>query len=146
MRKTTSSDVYNRYHQTPGDTSEGLGITVLFSLLGCLLCAASFLLYIKFQTRPILLAAITIVDLIFTYVEINHLFIRKYWFREHRRMAVILSLVAYWILAFVLVICVNHFALSYAFAWKLAWIPCFLMPPIIVVILIAFCLLYIMGN
>lgn len=146
MSKKSVSDVCQKYHRTPGDTSEGRWITILFSLIGCLLCAASFLLYLKYRTMTAMLAAVSIIDLIYTYIEISHLYIRKYWFRYHRQLAVILSLLAYWVIAFVFIICINHFALSLAFAWQLAWIPFFLMPPAIVLVLALYCMIHIIGN
>jgi hypothetical protein len=141
-----SFDVYEKCHRTPGDTSEGRWITVLFSLLGCLLCAASFLLYFNLRTMTALLIAVSVIDLIYTYIEISHLYIRKYWFRDHRRLAVLLSLLAGWMIIFALVICINCFALSLAFTWQLAWIPCFLMPPILVLVVAVYILINIIGG
>jgi hypothetical protein len=52
----------------------------------------------------------------------------------------------YWVIAFVVIICVNHFVLSLPFTWHLSWIPFFFMPPLLVVLLVAYCLLHIIGN
>ena len=140
------SDVYERCHKTPGDTSAGRSVTLLLSLIGCLLCAASLFLYLNHRTMTALLIAVSVIDLIYTYIEISHLYIRKYWFRYQRQWAVMLSLFAYWIIAFAVVICINRFVLSLAFTWQLAWLPCFLMPPALIIILAAFCLLHIIGG
>jgi len=134
------------YHRTPGDTSEGRFLTILFSLFGCLLCAAGFFLYIKHRDKTAWLIVLTAVDVLYAYVEIHHLYVRKYWFRYHRRLAVALSLLIYWIVTFALAVCASHFVLHLPFTWHLAWIPCFLMPPALVVILAAFGLLYVIGG
>ncbi len=149
MRRNTenpSSNLGDSYHQTPGDTSEGRWLTVLFSLIGCVLGAASFVVYIKCRAMTALLAALSILDLAYAYIEISHLYIRKYWFRYHRRLAVMLSLSAYWIIAFLLVICINHHILSLSFTWQLAWVPFFLMPPAIVLALAVYCMIHIIGG
>ena len=140
------SDVYERCHKTPGDTSAGRSVTLLLSLIGCLLCAASLFLYLNHRTMTALLIAVSVIDLIYTYIEISHLYIRKYWFRDHRRLAVLLSLLAGWIIIFALVICINRFALSLAFTWQLAWIPCFLMPPVLILVLAVYIMIHIIGG
>lgn len=146
MSKKSVSDVYQRYHKTPGDTSEGRVQTILFSLFGCVLCVVSLLLYKNFPAKIALLTVASVVDLLYAYVEISHFYIRKYWFRYHRRLAVVLSLLIYWAVTFVVTICVNHFVLSLPFTWHLVWIPFFFMPPLLVILLAAYCLLHIIGN
>lgn len=134
------------YHRTPGDTSEGRFLTILFSLFGCLLCAASLFVYFKHRDKTAWLIVLTVLDVVYTYIEIHHLYARKYWFRYHRRLAAALSLLIYWILIFALSVSINSVVLRLSFTWQLAWIPCFLMPPALVVILFAFGLLYVIGG
>ena len=48
-KKQTCKDVYDRYHKFPGDTSEGRVLTVLFSIIGVIISAIGFYLYLKYK-------------------------------------------------------------------------------------------------
>lgn len=140
-------DLCDRFHRTPGDTSEGRWITVLFCVFGVCLCAVDFLLYAHFRYVPALMIFASLVSIAFTCVEISHLFIRKYWFRDHRNLAVTLCLLIYYALIFLVIYLVVCFQPRFL-VWDLTYIyfPFFLMPPLIVVIILFYFLLHVIGG
>ena len=149
-KKNTSQsaniDLCDRYHRTKGDTSEGRWLTVLFCIIGIALSVAEFFLFLKYKHVYPLMISISLINVIYTYVELSHLFIRKYWFRYHRRLAVALTIVIYWAVLFLVIASVTYFAPAFSFSWYYAYLPFLLMPPIIVTIPLLIAFLVILGG
>ena len=145
-KKQTDGDIYAKYHKFPGDTSEGRWLTILFSIIGVLLSGVEFFLYLKYKHVDTLMVAFCFLNVIYTYIELCQLFIRKYWFRYHRRLAIILSIIIYWIVVFLLVLAIAYFFSLFTIDWYCVYIPFILMPPILVVCFLLFGLLYIVGS
>ena len=76
----------------------------------------------------------------------SHLFIRKYWFRYHRRLAIILSIIIYCIIVFLLFLAIAYYFSLFTIDWYCVYIPFILMPPILVVCFLLFGLIYIAGS
>ena len=146
QKKRANGDLCDRYHHTKGDTSQGRWLTVLFCVLGIMLSAAEIFLYIRFREVLWLMLAVCLIDLIYAYVEMSHLYIRKYWFRYHRRLAVVLTLVIYWILLFSLLLAVSKLSPLVSFTWHWVYLPFVLMPSMIVVAFLLFGLLFVIGG
>ena len=139
-------DLCDKFHRTPGDTSEGRWITVLFCCVGVCLCVLDFVLYKKWNHIPAIMVSVCIINIAFTYIEISHLFIRKYWFRYHRNLAVSLCLLIYCVLAFLLSVIITYLHPILSWNASYAYFPFFLMPPMIFVILLfSFFLLVLAG-
>ena len=145
-KKQTDSDIYDKYHKFPGDTSEGRWLTVLFSLIGVLISAVEFFLYLEYKHIALLMISFCFFNAIYTYFELSQLFIRKYWFRYHRRLAIILSIIIYWVVVLLLILAIAYFFSFFTIAWYCVYIPFILMPPILVVCFLLFGLLYIAGS
>ena len=145
-KKRTCEDIYDKYHKFPGDTSEGRLLTALLSAIGVLLSTIGVLLYLKYKHIAPLMIAFCFLGVIYTYVELCHLFIRKYWFRNHRRLAIIVSIIIYWTIVFLLIVAIGHFSSLFPVDWYCVYIPFILMPPILVVCFLFFGLLYIAGS
>ena len=143
MKKT---DIYDKYHKFPGDTSEGRWLTALFSIIGVLLSSVEFLLYWNYKHISILMIAFCFLNVIYTYIELSHLFIRKYWFRYHRRLAIIISIIIYWIVVFLLILAIAHLSSLFPIDLYCVYIPFILMPPILAVCFLLWGLLYIAGS
>ncbi len=150
MKKTHKNsegkDLYEKFHRFPGDTSESRWITFLFSFIGVCMSIADFVLYPKLNHIPIVMVCVCLFNILFAYIELNHLFIRKYWFRFHRRLAVILSLLIYWSVAFGGVYLVVSSLLDLSWVASYIYIPFFLMPSLIVVIIILFAFIHVLGG
>ena len=130
--KKTDSDIYDKYHKFPGDTSEGRWLTFLFSLIGVLVSVVEVFLYLEYKHIAPLMLSFCFFNAIYTYVELCQLFIRKYWFRYHRRLAIILSIIVYWIVVFLFFLSAAYFFSLFTFDWYCVYIPFILMPPILV--------------
>ena len=145
-KKQTCKDVYDRYHKFPGDTSEGRVLTVLFSIIGAIISTIGFYLYLKYKHIVPLMISFCLFSILYTYVELCHLFIRKYWFRYHRRLAIVLSIIIYWIIIFLLVLAIAYYFSLFTISWYCIYIPFILMPPILIICFLLFGLLYIAGS
>ena len=145
-KKQTCKDVYDRYHKFPGDTSEGRVLTVLFSIIGAIISTIGFYLYLKYKHILPLMISFCLFSILYTYVELCHLFIRKYWFRYHRRLAIVLSIIIYWIIIFLLVLAIAYYFSLFTISWYCIYIPFILMPPILIICFLLFGLLYIAGS
>lgn len=137
----------DKFHRMPGNTSEGKWITVLLCIIGVFLCVLNFILYDKFKYITPLMIFLGLFSFIFTYIEISHLFIRKYWFRYHRNLAVTLLLLIYYALILLIIYLVVCFQPSFL-TWDITYIyfPLFLMPPIIVLIILFYWFLLAVGG
>ena len=144
-KKQTDSDIYDKYHKFPGDTSEGRWLTVLFSIIGVLISVAEFFLYLEYKQIAPLMILFCFFNAVYTHVELSQLFIRKYWFRYHRRFAIILSIIIYWIVVFLLILATAYFFSLFTIDWYCVYIPFILMPPILVVCFLLFGLFCIAG-
>ena len=138
-------DLCSRFHKFPGDTSEGRWLTVVFSIVGVLLCLLDFWLYYKFSYLSELMIIASIFNVAYTYVEISHLFIRKYWFRYNRNTAVSLCLLIYYFLVLIAIFVIVSMNKKLAWEPSYAYFPFFLMPPMIVVVLLALIFIGILG-
>ena len=138
-------DLCSRFHKFPGDTSEGRWLTVVFSIVGVLLCLLDFWLYYKFSYLPELMIIASIFNVAYTYVEISHLFIRKYWFRYNRNTAVSLCLLIYYFLVLIAIFIIVSMHKKLAWEPSYVYFPFFLMPPMIVVVLLTLIFIGILG-
>ena len=139
-------DWCDRLHRTPGDTSEGRWLTVVFALIGVVLCAISFFLHQKFGHISAVMICICLFNIVFTYLELSHLFIRKYWFRYHRSFAVILCMAMYYVLITLVLLLAVHFYPTLEWQTSYLFFAVYLMPPMIVVILLAWLLMHVLGG
>ena len=138
-------DLCSRLHKFPGDTSEGRWLTVVFSVVGVLLCLLDFWLYYKFSYLSELMIIISVFNVAYAYVEISHLFIRKYWFRYNRNTAVSLCLLIYYLLVLIAIYLIVRFHAKLTWNHSYLYFPFFLMPPMIVVVILALILIGLMG-
>ena len=145
-KKQTDGDIYDKYHKFPGDTSEGRWLTVLFSLIGVLISVAEFFLYLECKHIAPLMISFCFFNAIYTYIVLSQLFIRKYWFRYHRKLAIILSIIIYWIVVSLLILVISLLFSFFTIDWYCVYIPFIFMPSILVVCFLLFGLLYIAGS
>lgn len=132
-------------HRTPGDTSWGRWKTVCFCIVGVLLSVLDFALYYKFKHLHALMIFMSMIGVAYAYVELNHLFIRKYWFENHRNLAVSMSLLIYYAVILLVIYLFTRFQLNIPWDMTYLYFPLFLMPPIIVVVLLFYILLEAVG-
>lgn len=144
--KDYRNDLYDKYHRTPGDTTEGRWLTVLFSIGGVLISIADFLAFASYKNLTFLMIAICVFNTAYTYIELSHLCIRKYWFRNYRRFAVACGMLIYFLLILLITYGVLHVSNGIPLSWSFVYISFFMLPPIIVVVLIAKAVLYIAAN
>ena len=138
-RKRT--DLCDRFHSFPGDTSEGRWITVLFCVVGIGLAVLDFFLYRNFHHIPAVMISICLFNAMFAYIEVSHLFIRQYWYRYHRNLAVSVFLLVYCAVLLLGTYLTVRFLLGLSWHISYIYFPFFLLPPIIVVtIILCFCL------
>ena len=130
--KYPKEDLYDKYHPTKGATSEGQWQTVLFGILGVILAIGMFFLYAFYRHLTWLMIGLCVLSVLYAYVELSQLFIRKYWFRGHRRIAVLGAMVLYFIVmaALVSIVC-SYFDIFHPTA---LYVPFFLMPPMYTVL------------
>lgn len=138
-------DLCSRLHKFPGDTSEGRWLTVVFSVVGVLLCLLDFWLYYKFSYLSELMIIISIFNVAYAYVEISHLFIRKYWFRYNRNTAVSLCLLIYYFAVLIAIYLIVRFHAKLTWNPSYFYFPFFLMPPMIIIVILALILIGLMG-
>ena len=140
----TKEDLYDKYHPTKGDTTEGRWQTVLFGVFGVLLAIGMLFLYAFYRHLTVLMVGLCVFSVLYAYVELSQLFIRKYWFRGHRRIAVLGAMVLYWVLMAVLVsIICSYFDVFHLSA---LYIPFFLMPPMYTVLGVLYFILRVEGG
>ncbi len=133
-------DHYAKYHRIPGDTSEGKWLTVVLCAVGVILSALSFWLYLKYKDVTVLMIALCLLDLGYAYVELSQLYIRKYWFRYHRRIAVLITLLIYWVVIFAVACVIKN---VYTIDLSPIYLPFVTMPAIIVVAVLGFLFLHV---
>lgn len=138
-------DLCDKFHHMPGDTSEGRWVTILLSLIGVGICVLDFILFQKVGHTPIVMICLCLFNTLFTYIELTHLFIRKYWFRYHRNLAISLCLLIYCTLTFLTVYLVSYIHPNLHWDISYIYIPFFFMPPIVIVSVLFFCFLFIAG-
>ncbi|MBQ2939364.1 MAG: hypothetical protein IJE00_03245 [Clostridia bacterium] len=139
-------DWYAKLHRTPGDTSDGRWLTVLFSVIGVGLSVLDFVLYCRYKHFTVLMIALSVLNVVFTYAEISLLCIRKYWFRYYRNLAVILFLMGYY--AIIVLAEYSLVSLCQTLSWHITYLyfPFFLMPPAIVIVIAFYYLLRVIGE
>ena len=138
-------DIYDKYHKTPGDTSQGRWLSVLLCIIGVLLAGAGIFLYLKCRHIPILMIAFCFVNVVYTYAELRQLFIRKYWFRYHMNLAIALALVIFGVVMLLFVLVGAYFFSLFTLDWYCVYIPFILMPAIVPICMLFFGLLFLLG-
>jgi len=127
-------DIYDKYHKTKGDTSEGRWLTVALTVIGVALAVAEFFLYVKYRQSAAVMITVCLFNFIYTYIEISFLCIRKYYFRyTHRRLAVLLILFLYLLVMLLLVLAASRLLSLFPFEIYCLYIPFICLPPCLVI-------------
>ena len=129
-----NDDIYARYHDTPGDTSQGFWISALLTVIGACICALDIFLYTRFRESLAVMIPICVFNTVYLYFELNFWFIRKYYFRYHRRLGLVLWMSLYFIASFAAVSLAYSFVPGLVLDAYCAFIPFFFAPAIFIVL------------